>query len=89
MFKQTRRPDVSALLFALAQRLGLFMMVGVPKVFSTFWSAIEKFVDPKTYRKIRVIPYDMKKGEKKVWEKVCEVLEKCETTPQRRVAFLV
>ncbi|KAG2501691.1 hypothetical protein HYH03_000193 [Edaphochlamys debaryana] len=40
------------------ERLGLFMIVDAPSIFGLLWRAISAFVDPKTYQKIRFLPYD-------------------------------
>ncbi len=37
----------------LVQRLGLFLVVDAPTLFSVLWQAISAFVDKKTYTKIR------------------------------------
>lgn len=42
------------------ERLGLFLLVDAPKLFGVLWKAISGFVDPKTYTKIRFLPYDVK-----------------------------
>ncbi len=34
------------------ERLGLFVIVDAPKLFSVLWKAVRKFVDPKTRRKV-------------------------------------
>lgn len=39
--------------FVMQERLGLFMIVDAPSLFSVLWKAIETFVDRKTYKKIR------------------------------------
>ncbi|GAX74409.1 hypothetical protein CEUSTIGMA_g1857.t1 [Chlamydomonas eustigma] len=41
------------------ERLGLFLGVDPPSVFSMLWRAIQSFIDPKTYKKIKFIPYDV------------------------------
>jgi len=42
------------------ERLGLFLIVDAPSLFSVLWRAISAFVDPKTHEKIRFLPYDLK-----------------------------
>jgi len=42
------------------ERLGLFWVVDAPSIFNVLWRAIQAFVDPKTYKKIRFLPYDVK-----------------------------
>lgn len=54
--------DVSATHYP--ERLGLFCVVDAPSLFGVLWRAIEKFVDPKTYTKIRFLPFDLKQGPK-------------------------
>lgn len=45
------------------ERLAMFMLIDTPKVFSKLWDAVEKLVDPKTYMKIKFVPFDLDKGE--------------------------
>ncbi|EFJ46012.1 hypothetical protein VOLCADRAFT_93811 [Volvox carteri f. nagariensis] len=40
------------------ERLGLFLVVDAPSLFGMLWKAISHFVDPKTYKKIRFLPFD-------------------------------
>ncbi|GIL52537.1 hypothetical protein Vafri_8378 [Volvox africanus] len=40
------------------ERLGLFLVVDAPSLFGMLWRAISHFVDPKTYKKIRFLPFD-------------------------------
>lgn len=40
------------------ERLGLFLVVDAPKLFSVLWNAIKYWVDPKTFKKIRFLPFD-------------------------------
>lgn len=40
------------------ERLGLFVIVDAPSLFGVLWKAISQFVDPKTYTKIRFVPFD-------------------------------
>jgi len=42
------------------ERLGQFVLLDAPPVFSMLWKAIKSLVDPKTYAKIRFVPYDVK-----------------------------
>ncbi|KAG2435701.1 hypothetical protein HXX76_006900 [Chlamydomonas incerta] len=44
------------------ERLGMFMIVDAPSLFGLLWKAIQSFVDPKTYKKIRFLPFDYKGG---------------------------
>ncbi|KAG2451320.1 hypothetical protein HYH02_003925 [Chlamydomonas schloesseri] len=44
------------------ERLGMFMIVDAPSLFGLLWKAIQSFVDPKTYKKIRFLPFDFKAG---------------------------
>ena len=37
------------------ERLGVFMVVDPPGIFTILWKAIQAFVDPKTYTKIRCV----------------------------------
>ncbi|GFR48901.1 hypothetical protein Agub_g10849 [Astrephomene gubernaculifera] len=46
------------------ERLGLFLVVDAPALFGLLWKAISAFVDPKTYKKIRFLPFDAGKPEK-------------------------
>ncbi|GLC70756.1 hypothetical protein PLESTF_001030000 [Pleodorina starrii] len=45
------------------ERLGLFLVVDAPSLFGLLWKAISHFVDPKTYKKIRFLPFDAGKGD--------------------------
>lgn len=40
----------------------MFMIVDAPSLFGLLWKAIQSFVDPKTYKKIRFLPFDFKAG---------------------------
>lgn len=50
------------------ERLGLFLVVDAPRLFSVLWNAIKYWVDPKTFKKIRFLPFDAdsKHGSKSV-----------------------
>lgn len=43
------------------ERLGLFVIVDTPMLFSGLWRAIQPFVDPKTKAKIVFVPWDVSK----------------------------
>lgn len=47
------------------ERLGLFLVVDAPKLFNVLWSAIEAWVDRKTHKKIRFLPFDFETSKKK------------------------
>uniref|UniRef100_A0A7S0UYL0 CRAL-TRIO domain-containing protein n=1 Tax=Polytomella parva TaxID=51329 RepID=A0A7S0UYL0_9CHLO len=50
------------------ERLYKFVILGAPSIFSVLWKAVAPLVDPKTYKKIRIVAYDAvpsKKDEKK------------------------
>eukprot|EP00955_Chlamydomonas_euryale_P066326 359517-Chlamydomonas_euryale.AAC.15 len=48
--------DISAAHYP--ERLGQFVLLDAPPLFSMLWKAIQSFVDPKTHKKIRFVPYD-------------------------------
>ncbi|KXZ55527.1 hypothetical protein GPECTOR_2g1076 [Gonium pectorale] len=54
--------DISAEYYP--ERLGLFLVVDAPSLFGMLWRAISGFVDPKTYKKIRFLPFDASRSDK-------------------------
>lgn len=44
------------------ERLACLLFVDVPYIFFQLWNLLQPFVDPKTKSKLRVLPYDVKKG---------------------------
>lgn len=65
--------DVSATHYP--ERLGLFILLDTPTLFSALWRAIQAFVDPKTHAKIRFLPYDVKSSHSKLaaeLDRVCD-----------------
>ncbi|KAG1671148.1 hypothetical protein FOA52_005402 [Chlamydomonas sp. UWO 241] len=48
------------------ERLGAFILLDAPPLFTMLWKAIQSFVDPKTYKKIRFVPFDPKAKDSKL-----------------------
>ncbi|KAK9828471.1 hypothetical protein WJX72_000163 [[Myrmecia] bisecta] len=44
------------------ERLGVFLVVGPPRVFNGLWQMMQPLIDPLTKRKIIVLPYDVDKA---------------------------
>ncbi|GFH10659.1 CRAL-TRIO domain-containing protein, partial [Haematococcus lacustris] len=57
------------------ERLGLFMVVDAPSLFTLLWNAISSWVDPKTHQKIKFLPYDATSSKSKLVTAMAEVVD--------------
>ncbi|KAL6759624.1 CRAL-TRIO domain-containing protein [Haematococcus lacustris] len=65
--------DISATHYP--ERLGLFMVVDAPSLFTLLWNAISSWVDPKTHQKIKFLPYDATSSKSKLVTAMAEVVD--------------